>query len=119
MSLRPEKILIADDEPDILEILKYNLLKEGYEVTTAKDGDEAIAKAKQANPDLVILDIMMPRKNGVEVCEILRAQPQFKNTLILFLPAHVPALRKSLNIFQGQLLNRCIQVFYFPSYQAF
>jgi two-component system alkaline phosphatase synthesis response regulator PhoP len=87
MSLRPEKILIADDEPDILEILKYNLLKEGYEVTTAKDGDEAIAKAKQANPDLVILDIMMPRKNGVEVCEILRAQPQFKNTLILFLTA--------------------------------
>src|SRR5688500_14502733 len=87
MSLRPEKILNADDEPDILEILKYNLLKEGYEVTTAKDGDEAIAKAKQANPDLVILDIMMPRKNGVEVCEILRAQPQFKNTLILFLTA--------------------------------
>jgi two-component system, OmpR family, alkaline phosphatase synthesis response regulator PhoP len=87
MSLRPEKILIADDEPDILEILRYNLLKEGYEVTTAKDGDEAIAKAKQANPDLVILDIMMPRKNGVEVCEILRAQPQFKNTLILFLTA--------------------------------
>jgi two-component system alkaline phosphatase synthesis response regulator PhoP len=87
MSARPEKILIADDEPDILEILKFNLVKEGYDVTTAKDGDEAIAKAKQLQPDLVILDIMMPRKNGVEVCEILRAQPQFKNTLILFLTA--------------------------------
>lgn len=87
MSVRPEKILIADDEPDILEILKFNLVKEGYDVTTAKDGDEAIAKAKQLQPDLVILDIMMPRKNGVEVCEILRAQPQFKNTLILFLTA--------------------------------
>ena len=87
MSLRPEKILIADDEPDILEILKYNLVKEGYEVTTAKDGDEAIAKANLINPDLVILDIMMPRKNGVEVCEILRAQPKFKETLILFLTA--------------------------------
>src|SRR5689334_8885725 len=87
MSLRPEKILIADDEPDILEILKYNLVKEGYEVTTAKDGDEALDKAKQAQPDLVILDIMMPRKNGVEVCEILRAQPAFKETLILFLTA--------------------------------
>ena len=87
MSVKQEKILIADDEPDILEILKYNLVKEGYEVSTAKDGDEAIAKAKQVQPDLVILDIMMPRKNGVEVCEILRAQPQFKNTLILFLTA--------------------------------
>ena len=87
MSLRPEKILIADDEPDILEILKYNLVKEGYEVTTAKDGDEAIAKANTVQPDLVILDIMMPRKNGVEVCEILRAQPKFKDTLILFLTA--------------------------------
>lgn len=87
MSARAEKILIADDEPDILEILKYNLTKEGYEVVTAKDGDEAIAKAKQMQPDLVILDIMMPRKNGVEVCEILRAQPQFKDTLILFLTA--------------------------------
>lgn len=87
MSVRKEKILIADDEPDILEILKYNLAKEGYDVSTAKDGDEAIAKAKQIQPDLVILDIMMPRKNGVEVCEILRAQPQFKDTLILFLTA--------------------------------
>jgi two-component system alkaline phosphatase synthesis response regulator PhoP len=87
MSTRHEKILIADDEPDILEILKYNLLKEGYDVVTAKDGDEAIVKAKQTQPDLIILDIMMPRKNGVEVCEILRAQPQFKDTLILFLTA--------------------------------
>lgn len=87
MSLRPEKILLADDEPDILEILKYNLVKEGYDVTTAKDGDEAIAKANILQPDLVILDIMMPRKNGVEVCEILRAQPKFKDTLILFLTA--------------------------------
>lgn len=87
MSLRPEKILIADDEPDILEILKYNLVKEGYEVFTAKDGDEAIAKANLEKPDLVILDIMMPRKTGVEVCEILRAQPKFKDTLILFLTA--------------------------------
>jgi two-component system alkaline phosphatase synthesis response regulator PhoP len=62
-------------------------VKEGYEVFTAKDGDEAIDKAKQVLPHLVILDIMMPRKNGVEVCEILRAQPAFKETLILFLTA--------------------------------
>lgn len=85
--MKARKVLIADDEPDIVEILKYNLVKEGYEVVTAKDGDEAIDRAKQAHPDLVILDIMMPRKNGVEVCEILRAQPDFKETLILFLTA--------------------------------
>lgn len=80
-------MLIADDEPDILEILKYNLEKDGYEVTTAHDGDDALDKAKKVNPELVVLDIMMPRKNGVEVCELMRAQPQFKNTLILFLTA--------------------------------
>src|SRR5687767_11168768 len=81
------KILIADDEPDILELLHYNLLKQGYQVYTATNGDEAIEKAKANRPDLVILDIMMPGKNGVEVCEILRAQPQFRETLIMFLTA--------------------------------
>jgi two-component system, OmpR family, alkaline phosphatase synthesis response regulator PhoP len=81
------KVLIADDEPDILEILKYNLIKEGYEVVTAQNGDEAIEMAKRTHPDLIILDIMMPGKNGVEVCEILRAQPAFKDTLIMFLTA--------------------------------
>lgn len=81
------KVLIADDEPDILEIIEYNLHREGYEVITAKDGDEALAKAKTAKPDLIILDIMMPKRNGVEVCEILRTQPAFKETLIIFLTA--------------------------------
>lgn len=87
MDNKAKTILIADDEPDIVEILKYNLEKEGYLITTAKDGDEAIAKAKQFTPDLAILDVMMPRKNGMEVCEILRAQPAFKDTLIMFLTA--------------------------------
>jgi two-component system alkaline phosphatase synthesis response regulator PhoP len=87
MEIRVRKVLIADDEPDILEILKYNLVKEGYHVVTAKDGDEAVEKAKMFQPDLIVLDIMMPKKNGVEVCEILRHQPAFKNTLILFLTA--------------------------------
>jgi two-component system alkaline phosphatase synthesis response regulator PhoP len=81
------KVLIADDEPDIVEILQYNLVKEGYTVITAKDGDEAIDKAKQTHPDLVILDVMMPGKNGVEVCEILRALPEFQETIIMFLTA--------------------------------
>ncbi len=87
MDPSPHKILIADDEPDILEILGYNLSREGYQIITAKDGDEAIARAKSQKPDLIILDIMMPRKTGVEVCGILRAQPAFKDTLIIFLTA--------------------------------
>jgi two-component system alkaline phosphatase synthesis response regulator PhoP len=81
------KVLIADDEPDIIEILKYNLEKEGYQVYTAKDGDEALHKARQMQPDLIVLDMMMPRKNGIEVCELLRAQPAFRETLIMFLTA--------------------------------
>jgi two-component system alkaline phosphatase synthesis response regulator PhoP len=82
-----KKILIADDEPDILEIVGYNLQKEGYEVHTAKNGDEAVDLAKKIKPDLLILDIMMPKKTGIQVCEILRAQIEFKDTLIIFLTA--------------------------------
>jgi two-component system alkaline phosphatase synthesis response regulator PhoP len=87
MDYRGQKVLIADDEPDIVEIIQYNLKLEGYEVYTARDGDEAIQKAKQIKPDLIILDVLMPKKTGVEVCEILRSQPQFKQTLIIFLTA--------------------------------
>jgi two-component system alkaline phosphatase synthesis response regulator PhoP len=82
-----KKILVADDEPDILEIIQFNLQAEGYEVITAKNGDEAIEKAKKTEPDLIILDIMMPYKNGIEVCNILRMMPAFKSTLIIFLTA--------------------------------
>ena len=82
-----KKILIADDEPDILEILKFNLEQEGFKVETAKDGSTAIEKAKLFLPDLIILDIMMPEKNGIEVCNILRKSTQFKNTIIIFLTA--------------------------------
>lgn len=87
MEGRPMRILIADDEPDILEIISYNLGKEGYEIHTAKDGNEAIDKAKLLNPDLIILDVMMPKKTGMEVCQILRTQPLFQKTLIIFLTA--------------------------------
>lgn len=82
-----KRILIADDEQDILEIIHYNLTKEGYEIYTAKDGNEALDKARQVKPDLIILDVMMPKKTGVEVCEILRSQPAFHDTLIIFLTA--------------------------------
>lgn len=87
MEGKPKQILIADDEVDILEIVGYNLSKEGYEIYTAKDGNEALDKARQLNPDLIILDIMMPKKTGVEVCQILRSQPAFQDTLIIFLTA--------------------------------
>lgn len=85
--MESRKILVADDEPDILEIVGFNLQAEGYEVFTAKNGDEAIDQAKKNNPNLIILDVMMPKKNGFEVCKILRLQPAFKDTLIIFLTA--------------------------------
>ncbi len=87
MEAKSRKVLIADDEPDILEILKYNLSNGGYEVVTAKDGDEALEKARRNQPDLIVLDVMMPKKTGVEVCQLLRSQPAFKETLIIFLTA--------------------------------
>jgi two-component system alkaline phosphatase synthesis response regulator PhoP len=87
MDTRKKKVLVADDEPDILEIISYNLTNEGYEIFTAKDGDEALAKAQAVKPDLIILDIMMPKKSGTEVCGILRAQAGFHDTLIIFLTA--------------------------------
>lgn len=82
-----KKILIADDEPDILEIIQYNLQAEGYQVITAKNGNDALDLAKIHKPDLIILDIMMPGKNGIEVCNLLRMQPVFSKTLIIFLTA--------------------------------
>lgn len=87
MEQKGMKILIADDEPDILEIVSYNLSREGYEIITARDGDEALHKAKLFNPDLIMLDVMMPHKTGMEVCKILRSLPAFHNTLIVFLTA--------------------------------
>ena len=87
MEPKGKKILIADDEPDILEILEYNLTMEGYTVVKAKDGDEALQFAKQQQPDLIILDVMMPRKTGMEVCQILRSQPDFADTRIIMLTA--------------------------------
>jgi two-component system alkaline phosphatase synthesis response regulator PhoP len=80
-------ILIIDDEIDILEILKYNLLKEGFEVEVASNGLEGIEIAKSFKPDLIILDVMMPHMDGIEVCEALRKIPGFESTLVCFLTA--------------------------------
>lgn len=81
------KVLVADDEPDILEIVRYNLEAEGYEVFTASNGEEALIRARALKPDLVILDVMMPHRTGMDVCRNLRSDPAFQNTLILILTA--------------------------------
>lgn len=85
--MKGKKILIADDEQDILDILRFNLEAEGYEVFTVLNGILAIEKAKLVAPDLIILDIMMPFKNGIEACDYLRSLPEFKKTIIIFLSA--------------------------------
>jgi two-component system alkaline phosphatase synthesis response regulator PhoP len=82
-----KKILIADDEDDILEILRFNLEAEGYTVETAKNGDIALTKAKTFLPHLIILDVMMPGKSGIEVCKQLRINNLHENALIIFLTA--------------------------------
>lgn len=82
-----KKILIVDDEPDIIEFLQYNLRKEGYDVVSANDGMQAIQVAAAQKPDLIILDIMMPLLDGVETCRQLRSQKEFKDTPIAFLTA--------------------------------
>jgi len=81
------KILLVDDEPDILEFLGYNLKKEGYEVFTASSGDEAIKTALNKLPHLVLMDVMMPGKDGMETCEEMRTYPQLENCMIAFLTA--------------------------------
>jgi len=82
-----QKILIVDDEPDILELIEYNLKKEGYQVHLASNGQEAVAEAKKVLPDLIVLDIMMPKMDGIEACRIMRTMPEFKNTFMVFLTA--------------------------------
>ena len=81
------KILLVDDEQDILEILSYNLEKEGYKVFTANNGNEGIAKAKEIIPDLILLDVMMPEKDGIETCQEMRQIKELQKTLIVFLSA--------------------------------
>jgi two-component system alkaline phosphatase synthesis response regulator PhoP len=82
-----ESVLIIDDEADIRDILAYNLKKEGYTVLTAKNGPDGISTAKKMQPDIIILDVMMPEMDGIQVCEILRADPMTQNIRICFLTA--------------------------------
>lgn len=87
--MNPEhiKILLVDDEPDILEFMVYNLQKEGFQTYTAKNGQEAVDKALEIKPELIILDIMMPVLDGIEACRIIRNNPELKNVMIAFLTA--------------------------------
>jgi two-component system alkaline phosphatase synthesis response regulator PhoP len=81
------KILLVDDEPDILEIVSYNLTAEGYKVYTANNGVEALEKAKKKKPHLIILDVMMPEMDGIETCEAIRNTPDLAHTIVTFLTA--------------------------------
>jgi len=87
MKKREIKILLVDDEQDILEIVGYNLTQEGYQVVTATNGKEAVTKAKKELPHLIILDVMMPEMDGIEACENIRKIPELENTIITFLTA--------------------------------
>ena len=81
------KILVVDDEPDILEFIEYNLNKEGYQVFTATNGRDAVEKAKSVQPQLILMDIMMPELDGIEACREIRSVPELNQTLIAFLTA--------------------------------
>ena len=81
------KILLVDDEPDILDFVSYNLKSEGYKVATAASGKAGVAEAKEFKPDLILLDVMMPEMDGIEACDQIRRLPGLENTIIAFLTA--------------------------------
>jgi two-component system alkaline phosphatase synthesis response regulator PhoP len=87
MKKKDIKILLVDDEPDILEIVGYNLSQEGYKICTASNGKEAVEMAKKELPQLIILDVMMPEMDGIEACELIRKLPKMEHVIITFLTA--------------------------------
>lgn len=91
-----KKILIIDDEPDFVEVVKKYLEKEGFTVDAAYDGDAGLEKVKKTRPDGIILDVMMPGRNGYEVCKVLKADPAYASIPVILLTAvasHVPSTR--------------------------
>jgi two-component system alkaline phosphatase synthesis response regulator PhoP len=86
-TLPTPKILLVDDDPDIIELLEYNLTKEGFDTASATDGLQALEVAKKFKPDLILLDVMMPKMDGIETARQLRLLSEFKDTYILFLTA--------------------------------
>ncbi len=87
MENKKNKILVVDDDPDIIEIISYNLKKENYKVFSCYNGTDSIKIAEKEKPDLIILDVMMPGMDGIQVCEKLRSKNKFNNTIIMFLSA--------------------------------
>ena len=87
MKKKEIRILLVDDEPDVLEIVGYNLSQEGYQIFTAENGKEAVQSAKKHNPHLIIMDVMMPEMDGMEACEIIRKVPELSHVIITFLTA--------------------------------
>ncbi len=87
MKKKDVRILLVDDEPDVIEIIKYNLVQEGYRVKVASDGEEALKKAKKNTPHLILMDVMMPKMDGIEACHEIRKDPRFNDTIIMFLSA--------------------------------
>jgi two-component system alkaline phosphatase synthesis response regulator PhoP len=83
----PYKILVVDDDPDIVELLEFNLKKEGYLTTSASDGRQALTVAQEFTPDIILLDVMMPHLDGIATCRLLREQPRLKDTYIMILTA--------------------------------
>ena len=84
---KPQNVLVVDDEANILLSLQFLMKKAGYDVRTAKDGDEALAEIERSAPDLVLLDVMMPKRDGFDVCQQIRANPKWKNVRIIMLTA--------------------------------
>lgn len=115
--VKNEKILVVDDEEDILEVLKYNLEKEGYQVKTASDGNAGLEIADSFEPHLIILDIMMPGMDGIEVCQKLRSIPKFSSTIIAFLTARSEAFTQITALDSGgdDFINKPIKPNVFKS----
>lgn len=95
------KILVVDDEPDAIELIKFNLKAAGYEVLTAADGEEALKKARAALPDLIVLDLMLPEVDGLEVCKILRRDSRVSATPIIMLTAKAAEIDRVLGLELG------------------
>jgi len=95
------KILVVDDEPDAVELIKFNLKAAGYEVATAADGDEALKKARAVLPDLIVLDLMLPEVDGLEVCKILRRDPKVSAIPIIMLTAKAAEIDRVLGLELG------------------
>ena len=87
MKKKDIRILLVDDEPDVIEIIRYNLVQEGYSVKIASNGVEALKKAYKKTPHLILMDVMMPKMDGIEACQEIRKNPRFNDTIVMFLSA--------------------------------